>query len=131
MLEELVFLENLLAETDLILSTRLYTSSYEQLQGVSKEKHGDSGKALQWITRVCALSRAIGYPTLIIALNISVVIVRAYGDLLDPCIVINIVHITVSQFGGLQFIFQGVVSGIVMPFAFETTASDGFSLDFL
>ena len=42
MLEELVFLENLLAETDLILSTRLYTSSYEQLQGVSKEKHGES-----------------------------------------------------------------------------------------
>ena len=42
MLEELVFLENLLAETDLILSTRLYTSSYEQLQGVSKGKHGES-----------------------------------------------------------------------------------------
>ena len=42
MLEELVFLENLLAETDLILSTRLYTSSYEQSQGVPKEKHIES-----------------------------------------------------------------------------------------
>ena len=76
--------------------------NYKLYGNVSKEKHGDSGKALQWITRVCALSRAIGYPTLIIALNISVVIVRAYGDLLDPCIVINIVHILVFCFTYLR-----------------------------
>ena len=57
MLEELVFLENLLAETDLILSTRLYTSSYEQSQGVPKEKHIKSNNS--FLLNFCLLCNCV------------------------------------------------------------------------
>ena len=76
--------------------------NYKPYDSVTKEKHGDSSKAFQWIIRVCALARAIGYPALVIALNISVEIVGAYGDLLNPCIVINIVHVLVFCFAYLR-----------------------------
>ena len=72
--------------------------NYKLFDSVRKETHGDSGKVLQWIIKTYALVMAIGIPCLFFGWIIVLEIVVTYGDLLNPCIVINLAHILVLSF---------------------------------
>ena len=72
--------------------------NYKLFDSNRNETHATSGKALQWIVKTWALIQAIGWPILVFIWILFFEIVRIYGSLLNPCIIINTTHILVFAF---------------------------------
>ena len=67
--------------------------NYKLFNNVRKEKHGDSGKALQYIVKTYALAQTICCPTLFIAYAICIHVVELYGGFFNPCSIMYTIHI--------------------------------------
>ena len=72
--------------------------NYKLFDNVRKENHGESGKVLQWIMKTYALIQAITWPGLFVVWIIIFETVEAYGDLLNPCLVIYSIHLLIFSF---------------------------------
>ena len=67
--------------------------NFKLFNNVRKEKHGDSGKALQYIVKTYAIVQAICFPTIFIAYFVFNHVVELYGDLFNPCTIMCTIHI--------------------------------------
>ena len=67
--------------------------NYKLFNNVRKEKHGDSGKALQYIVKTYAIYQAICWPTIFIAYAIFIHVVELYGELFNPCNIMYTIHV--------------------------------------
>ena len=80
----------------MILGTFLV--NHKLFDTIRKETHNDAGKVLQWIMKTYALIQTICWPIIALFWVIFVEVAFAYDNLLNPCVVIYIVHIMVPCF---------------------------------